>query len=98
MNNDASHLGLINKIDEKTGASVGMYRDIQVLPVDFYRQYLAPSDDKRPMTGTWYRSTIDPNILGKVTEIAGHMVTVIFTGGGVDRCTINEFADSWELN
>ena len=56
------------------------------------------SDDKKPMTGTWYRSTIEPHIQGKVTKIEEHMVEVTFTGGGVDRCTINEFADSWELS
>lgn len=55
------------------------------------------SDDKKPMTGVWYRSTIEPWVLGKVTERDGAMVEVTFTGGGVDRCTIAEFADSWEL-
>lgn len=56
------------------------------------------SDDKKPMTGTWYRSTIEPWMLGKVTKIEAGMCEVIFTGGGVDRCTFAEFADSWELS
>lgn len=56
------------------------------------------SDDRLPLTQTWYRSTIHPWVMGKVTEIEGPMVEVTFTGGGVDRCTVNEFADSWELS
>lgn len=56
------------------------------------------SDDKKPMTHTWYRSTIDPLVLGKVTKKTDTMVEVTFTGGKVDRCTIAEFADSWELS
>jgi hypothetical protein len=56
------------------------------------------SDDRKPMTGTWYRSTIEPWRLGKVTRKDGGMVEVTFTGGGIDRCTIAEFADSWELS
>lgn len=56
------------------------------------------SDDKRPMTGVWYRSTIEPHMMGKVTMIYGGMCEVTFTGGGVDRCTFAEFADSWELS
>jgi len=56
-----------------------------------------PSDDKLPMTGVWYRSTIDLQVMGKVISINAHMCTVQFTGGGLDTCTFNEFADSWEL-
>lgn len=56
------------------------------------------SDDKRPMTDTWYRNTIEPWILGKVTLIEGNMITVTATGGIQDRCTVAEFADSWELS
>jgi hypothetical protein len=73
------------------------------------------ADDQKPMTGVWYRSTIDPRVKGKVTN-AGNgsaclhagchpgrcaygsgLVEVVFTGNGVDRCTVAEFADSWEL-
>lgn len=56
------------------------------------------SDDKQPMTDTWYRNTIDPQVQGKVTSRDGGMVQVTFTGGGVDRCTVSEFADSWEMS
>lgn len=56
------------------------------------------SDDKKPMTHTWYRSTIAPQVLGKVTKLETHTCEVTFTGGKVDRCTIAEFADSWELS
>ena len=56
------------------------------------------SDDLKPMTGTWYRSTIDPFTSGKVTKIDGNMIEVTMSGGGVDRCTVREFADSWELS
>ncbi|MET0915753.1 MAG: hypothetical protein ABWY81_06090 [Jiangellaceae bacterium] len=58
------------------------------------------SDDRRPMTGTWYRSTIDPTVLGKMTAVSGSgdVVTVTMTGGRQDVCTINEFADFWELS
>jgi hypothetical protein len=55
------------------------------------------ADDKLPMTEVWYRNTIDPNVMGKVTARDGSMVEVTFTGGGVDRCTLAEFADSWEV-
>jgi hypothetical protein len=56
------------------------------------------SEDKKPMTGTWYRSTIEPWCMGKVTKLEAHMCEVTLTGGRMDRCTINEFADSWELS
>jgi len=55
------------------------------------------ADDRKPMTGIWYRSTIDPNVYGKVSEKTATWVDVIFTGGGIDRCTIAEFADNWEI-
>lgn len=32
---DATHLGLINRIDETTGASVGMYRDVNCAPLEW---------------------------------------------------------------
>jgi hypothetical protein len=56
------------------------------------------SDDKKPMTGTWYRNTITPWMQGKVTKIDGNMITVTATGGVVDLCTVREFADSWEMS
>jgi len=56
------------------------------------------ADDSKPQTGIWYHSTTDPRILGKVTEKTDTMVTVTFTGGGTDRCTLAEFADSWEMD
>jgi hypothetical protein len=57
------------------------------------------ADDAKPMMGIWYRSTIDPQVMGKVTMTYddGKTVDVTFTGGGVDRCTVAEFADSWEM-
>jgi len=32
---DASHLNLINHMDEKTGASVGMYRGVMAFPIEW---------------------------------------------------------------
>lgn len=73
------------------------------------------SDDRKPMIGVWYRSTIDPQVMGKVMSAGDGsaclhagchpgrcafsfgLVEVAYTGGGVDRCTVAEFADSWEL-
>jgi hypothetical protein len=97
MNKDARHLGLINRINEKTGASVGMYRGVLAFPIE-WGQFFKVSDDKKPMTGTWYRNTIQPWMLGKVTEVDGNMITVTATGGVIDTCTVGEFADSWELS
>jgi hypothetical protein len=64
---------------------------------DISGQTIQISDDKRPMTGLWYRSTIQTWMNGKVTKIEGNMITVVATGGVVDVCTVGEFADSWEL-
>jgi hypothetical protein len=56
------------------------------------------SDDKKPMTGTWYRSTSDPNVLCKVTRIHKSNAHVVMTGGVHGDYTFAEFADSWELS
>lgn len=58
------------------------------------------SDDKRPMVWTWYRSTIDPQVMGKVLDLSpnGNIVSMMITGGQEVTCTVNEFADGWELS
>ncbi len=55
------------------------------------------SDDKKPMTGVWYRSTIDCFTQAKVLRIEGNLVEIVMTGGQIDTPTLNEFADMWEL-
>ncbi len=50
-----------------------------------------------PTLGCWYRSTIDPQVQGKVTEIDPNgIVTVRLNAGRIDRCSLSEFADSWQ--
>ena len=36
---NATHLNLVNKIDDKTGASVGMWRDVNAAPAEWARYF-----------------------------------------------------------
>lgn len=49
-----------------------------------------------PIINRWYRSTIDPQVMGKVIDITPGLVTVRLSGGRLDKPTHAEFADSWE--
>jgi len=51
---------------------------------------------EKPQINAWYRSTIDPQVQGRVVDIDGNLITVHIANGGHDVCTLNEFADSWE--
>ena len=55
-------------------------------------------DDKKPMTGTWYRSTSDAHVLAKVTRVANGRAHVIMTGGVHGVYSIADFAENWELS
>jgi hypothetical protein len=61
------------------------------------------SDDKKPMTGTWYRSTSDGLTMAKViskTDAPGGdgACTIVMSGGRKDTLTYREFANAWEMS
>jgi hypothetical protein len=63
------------------------------------------SDDKKPMTGTWYVSTIDGLTMAKViskTECGpgcdNGACTIVMSGGRKDTLTYREFANAWEMS
>lgn len=51
-----------------------------------------------PIIDKWYRSTIDPQVMGKVTNITRGRITVRINGGQIDQPTHREFIDSWEVD
>jgi len=53
---------------------------------------------EKPQINAWYRSTIDPQVQGKVIEIDGLWIIVQIRDDGkvTDWCTLAEFVDSWE--
>lgn len=55
------------------------------------------SDDKRPMTGTWYRNIDATWCLAKVTKIDGGTVTLA-TSVGDWTGSVSRFAATWELS
>lgn len=55
------------------------------------------SDDKLPMTGTWYRMIDSRWCLGKVARIDRGMVTM-HTSAGHWVGSIERFAAEWELS
>ncbi len=50
----------------------------------------------QPIAGQWYRSTIEPDVHGKVIKAAGQVTLVRLANGTIDECRGDEFADSWE--
>jgi hypothetical protein len=93
---NATHLNLINRIDDKTGASVGMYRNVNVAPIE-WGNFFKVSDDKMPMTGVWYRNTDATWCLAKVVKI-GDRTVELATSVGDWAGSFAEFAANWELN
>lgn len=55
------------------------------------------SDDKLPMTGTWYRSTAQHWKLGKVVTVE-HGIVTMATSTGSWIGDLTSFASDWELS
>lgn len=97
MTESATHLNLINHIDNRTGASVAMWAGVHCAPIEWGRMLAGQvSDDKKPMTGVWYRATAGGSMC-KVVEIGERTAKIIASGGQVEIVTLRAFARDWEL-
>lgn len=55
------------------------------------------ADDVKPMTGIWYRSTTDAQVMAKVTRVSHGVAHVVMTGGVHADYPLGEFAESWVM-